>query len=32
MAKEFDVDENGYTAQGFRVLQPKIKTAMRVGL
>ncbi len=32
VAKEFEVDENGLTTEGFRVLHPKIKNAMRVSI
>jgi membrane protein YdbS with pleckstrin-like domain len=32
MAREFDVNEYGLTAEGFKMLDPKIKSAMRVGV
>ncbi len=32
MAREFDVNEEGLTAEGFKRLHPKIKNAMRVGI
>jgi membrane protein YdbS with pleckstrin-like domain len=32
MAREFDVNEDGLTAEGFKMLHPKIKSAMRVGV
>ena len=31
MAREFEVNENGVTAEGFKVLHPKMKKAMRTG-
>jgi uncharacterized protein len=32
MAKEFEVNENGRTAEGFKVLDPKVKKAMRLSV
>ena len=32
MAREFEVNENGLTAEGFKVLEPKVKKAMRLGI
>ncbi|HSV42360.1 MAG TPA: PH domain-containing protein [Methanomassiliicoccales archaeon] len=32
MAREFDVNENGITVDGFKKLHPKVKSAMRVGI
>ncbi|MDD1771773.1 MAG: PH domain-containing protein [Methanomassiliicoccales archaeon] len=32
MAREFEVNENGLTAEGFKVLDPKVKKAMRLGV
>ncbi|MFA5312205.1 MAG: PH domain-containing protein [Methanomassiliicoccales archaeon] len=31
MAREFDVNEEGVTSEGYKALHPKVKTAMRVG-
>jgi uncharacterized protein len=31
MAREFDVNEAGVTSEGYKALDPKVKTAMRVG-
>lgn len=32
MAREFEVNESGLTAEGFKVLDPKVKKAMRLGV